>query len=193
MVGKMVLDFQVKRRGSEFIIVTGISYTKLAMDYPQESSYLTTFNREGDDFVVPRHQLCNVLDRCFDHFTEESLVHITKLLDKNEEAMRERIHEQSVSKKKKKRIDEHRPRFEADHVQASTAPQAPAPMPAPVQQKEPKEERRREERERERERDRDYRREVRMEEELSKTEVLKLFYQIKSQMDALERYLHKVK
>jgi len=225
----MALNFQVKRRGSEFIIITGIPHEQFYNEYYQDALFLGTFVREGNDYIIPRQQLCSVLDRCFDHFTEESLLNITKLLDKNEDAMRDRIHEQSVSKKKKTRdIRQERPVVERNverqerpverPVERQERPVERQERPVerqerPVERQErtverqerPERERpgdrtaERQERERQVERQErtvsyqdDYKRMPR-EEELSKTEVLKLFYQIKSQMDVLERYLHRVK
>ena len=103
------LDFQVEKRKNNFVINTGLPFHEFNSNYPSESSYLSAF-LVNDEYVVPKHQLCNVLDRCFDHFTEEGLIHITKLLDKNDD-MRERIHEQSVSKKKQKK-DRHDYKFQ---------------------------------------------------------------------------------
>ena len=95
------LDFQVEKRKNNFVIITGLPMDEFASVYPSEATYLSTF-LINDEYVVPKNQLCNVLDKCFDHFTEEGLIHITKLLDKNDD-IRERIHEQSVSKKKQKK------------------------------------------------------------------------------------------
>ena len=95
------LDFQVEKRKNNFVIITGLPMDEFASVYPSEATYLSTF-LINDEYVVPKNQLCTVLDKCFDHFTEEGLIHITKLLDKNDD-IRERIHEQSVSKKKQKK------------------------------------------------------------------------------------------
>ena len=211
----MTLNFQVKRRGSDFIIITGIPHEQFYNEYYQDALFLGTFVREGNDYIIPRQQLCSVLDRCFDHFTEESLLNITKLLDKNEDAMRERIHEQSVSRKKKTRdIRQERPVERPVERQDRPVERPVERQDRPVERERDRPVERQERQERPVERqerpvertverqDRpvertvsyqdDYKRLPR-EEELSKTEVLKLFYQIKSQMDVLERYLHRVK
>lgn len=51
-------------------------------------------------WVVPHSKLCDLLDECFDYFTEESLVNISKLLDKAnvDKEIKDKVREKSVSK-----------------------------------------------------------------------------------------------
>ena len=86
----MVLDFQIKKKGQDFLLDTGLSMNRLMDHHKQEYEYLNAFERIEECFSIPRGKLCDVLDKCFDHFTEESLISITKLLDKNDEVLREK-------------------------------------------------------------------------------------------------------
>jgi hypothetical protein len=217
----MSLDFQVEKRKNNFVILTGLPIQTFTNDYPAESTFLSAF-REGDEFIVPRHQLCNVLDRCFDHFNEESLIHITKLLDKNDDELRDRIQEQSVSKRKQSKKDSRLferpiPQVDSRHVpqvaQQVAPPFAPPVENRPFQQVAPSVENRSFERQSDvrprhdgrqdrHEQRKFYESEPRYDElryeprtEVSKTksELLKMFYTMKTQMDNMERYLLSMK
>ena len=216
----MSLDFQVEKRKNNFVILTGLPIHSFTNDYPAEATFLSAF-LEGDEYIVPRHQLCNVLDRCFDHFTEDSLIHITKLLDKNDDELRDRIQEQSVSKRKqsKKDIRDLRPFAER---QVENRPVEARPVERPVErtvENRPVEvrpverpvERAVENRPVERPRETRYdgrqdrheqrkfyeneprydelRYEPRVEVSKTKSELLRMFYAMKTQMDNMERYL----
>lgn len=178
----MVLDFKIKKKGHEFLLDTGLSMSRL-MDYKQEYEYLNSFERRDECFVIPRSKLCDVLDKCFDHFTEESLMEITKLLDKNDEVIREKITEHSVSKKKKtvekkvrERLDTHQEDKKED-------------TPREMYLREKEEEKRRSMGSVRVERKPD----LNYDDPVPKTELLKMFYNIKSQMDVMEKYLHRMK
>ena len=102
-----MLDFKVSKRGSDFLLYTGISLSVL-QNYENEFRCLTSFKHDSDDlFIIPRNKLVEVLDVCFDHFTEDSLLSITKLLDKNDAEMKERIVERSASKRRSMREKVH--------------------------------------------------------------------------------------
>jgi hypothetical protein len=106
----MSLDFRVTKRGMDFTLCTGTSFENLK-NYEREFKCLTAFKQEAEDlFLIPRNKLVEVLDHCFDHFTEESLLSITKLLDKSDVEMKDRIVERSASKrnsvkKEKERVE----------------------------------------------------------------------------------------
>jgi flagellar biosynthesis GTPase FlhF len=106
----MALDFQINKRGSDFLLYTGVA-TSVLQKYEKEFNALKEFQKDGEDFIIPRSKLCDVLDVCFDHFTEDSLMRITKLLDKNDD-MRDKINERSVSKRKSSK--DHKERREKD-------------------------------------------------------------------------------
>jgi hypothetical protein len=57
-------------------------------------------NKKG--FLIPKDELCNLIDECFDYFTQESLLSISTLLENNgaDHATKERVREKSVSKNK---------------------------------------------------------------------------------------------
>ena len=98
----MALDFTVKRRGHDFLLNTGITDTVLKESYKKEFDFLSFFPKHNEFYVISRSMLCNVLDTCFDHFTESTLLNIAKLLDKNDDVIRDKIHEHSVSKHKQR-------------------------------------------------------------------------------------------
>jgi hypothetical protein len=98
----MALDFTVKRRGNDFLLNTGITETVLKESYKKEYDFLSFFPKHHEFYVITRSMLCNVLDTCFDHFTESTLLNIAKLLDKNDDVIRDKIHEHSVSKHKQR-------------------------------------------------------------------------------------------
>jgi hypothetical protein len=98
----MALDFTVKRRGHDFLLNTGITDSVLKESYKKEYDFLSFFPKHNEFFVISRSMLCNVLDTCFDHFTESTLLNIAKLLDKNDDVIRDKIHEHSVSKHKQR-------------------------------------------------------------------------------------------
>jgi hypothetical protein len=167
----MVLDFQFKKRGNEFLLDTGMTLSDLASNYKQEYDSLSSFKTYDNYFIVPRIQLCDVLDNCFDHFTEDSLMNITKLLDKNDEVLRDKITEHSVSKKKKMERDRKKEK-ELFNVQ-NQLKESERRVVTPIRhEKKP---------------------DLNYDEPIPKTELLKMFYNIKSQMDVMERYLHRLK
>ena len=97
----MVMNFQIIKKGSDFVLQTGVTLAFLKDNFQSETRYLSSFENNGTDFLIPRMKLCDVLDNCFDHFTEESLVSITKLLNKDTESgLRDQIREKSISKRK---------------------------------------------------------------------------------------------
>jgi len=218
----MSLDFQVEKRKNNFVIHTGLPISVLTTDYPSEASYLSAYRVENE-YLVPRNQLCNVLDRCFDHFTEESLIHITRLLDKNDDELRDRIQEQSVSKRKQKTKYEfrHDRQEQLPRPQEATLRHERQDVPQEKRQDVPQEklrqdvpqEKLRQDVPQEKLRqdvsvpqDKPRQDEVRHRSERhkehsnfdeegfkTKSDLLKMFYQIKSQMDQMERYLLSLK
>ncbi len=92
------MDFKISKRGSDFILYTGVPVVTL-QKYEKEYTELLKYNKDGDNYIIPRTKLCDVLDSCFDHITEDTLLQITKLLDKNDSDMRDKITERSVSKR----------------------------------------------------------------------------------------------
>ena len=67
----MSLFFQINKRGSDFLLHTGVTSLVL-QKYEKEFNTLKEFKKDGEDFVIPRYKLCDVLDACFDHFKEET-------------------------------------------------------------------------------------------------------------------------
>jgi phage-related minor tail protein len=113
------MDFQVNKRGSDFVLYTGVPVLTL-QKYEKEYRTLSNYQKDGDNYIIPRLKLCDVLDACFDHFTEDSLMRITKLLDKNDSDMRDKITERSVSKRqipKEHREKEQRERDQREREQ----------------------------------------------------------------------------
>jgi hypothetical protein len=86
----------VKRRGHDFLLNTGITDTVLKESYKKEFDFLSFFPKHNEIYVISRSMLCNVLDTCFDLFTESTLLNIAKLLDKNDDVIRDKIHEHLV-------------------------------------------------------------------------------------------------
>ena len=95
------MNFQIKKNGSDFVLIAGVSRAQLKERFPSEFNYLTSYELLGEDYVIPRAKLCRLLDECIDHFSEESLIQITKLLDKKSEVdLREQVKERSISKRR---------------------------------------------------------------------------------------------
>ena len=183
----MVLDFQIKKKGYEFLLDTGLSLPRL-FEHRDAYDYLTSgFENKDEYFVIPRSKLCDLLDRCFEHFTEDSLMAITKLLDKSDEVIRDKITEHSVSKKKKTVEKKVRERLETHHEEKKDS------TPREVYLKEKQEEQRRTSQTRPERSERQERKDLNYEEPVPKTELLKMFYNIKSQMDVMEKYLQRMK
>jgi flagellar biosynthesis GTPase FlhF len=96
----MVMNFQMKKRGHDFILTTGVSSDVLQKNYTTDARILSEYQNNGEEFLIPRAKLCDILDLCFDHFTEESLLAITKLLNRDTDTeLREQVKDRSVSKR----------------------------------------------------------------------------------------------
>jgi hypothetical protein len=118
------MNFTIKSLNQDFILETGISYDELRHHFPNESKILSIYqvSTTGKEFLIPRSELCTILDSCFDHFTEESLVAITKILSKDPDVeLRSQVRERSASKKRqsnsKKEEQERRIRFEKERLE----------------------------------------------------------------------------
>jgi hypothetical protein len=99
----MVYDFHVtKKAGTDgFILHTGVALDDLEKHTKDEFDYLIDFYK-SNEFYIPRHKLCELLDKCFDHFSEDSLIHITKLLNQpSETLLKNEVMTRSVSKRSK--------------------------------------------------------------------------------------------
>jgi hypothetical protein len=61
--------------------------------------------RDRKSFRIPKDKLCELLDECFDYFSEESLMNIAALLDssKADERVVREVRERSVSKSKQQK------------------------------------------------------------------------------------------
>ena len=200
----MSLFFQINKRGSDFLLHTGVTSLVL-QKYEKEFNTLKEFKKDGEDFVIPRYKLCDVLDACFDHFTEESLMRITRLLDKNDD-MRDKITERSVSKRKSK---DHKDRKEKEEKEKERV----------KKERDDRERRERDERERREMAEREehekevreqyekelreprekevreqkklqYMRDLNYEDSSEKTELLKMVSSIKHQLNQLEKYVN---
>ena len=90
----------MKKRGQDFILTTGVSREVLQEKYNTDARILSEYQNNGEEFLIPRTKLCDILDLCFDHFTEESLLAITKLLNRDTDTeLREQVRDRSVSKR----------------------------------------------------------------------------------------------
>jgi hypothetical protein len=100
------LCFTIDLHGKDFILNTGVPSHKLDDSVVDKITKCKgEYSPERKGFIIPIGELCNLLDECFDYFTEESLVHISDLLEKNgaDVATKERVREKSVSKNKSKK------------------------------------------------------------------------------------------
>ena len=212
----MVLDFQMNKRGSDFVLHTGAP-TSVLQTYQKEFNALKEFPKDGDDFIIPRSKLCDVLDVCFDHFTEDSLMRITRLLDKNDD-MRDKINERSVSKRKSTRDhkerkekeekdrdrlkrerddrerrerDERERREMAEREEHEKQLREQQLREQQLREQQLREQQLREQHERE-EKKKLYMKDLNYEESTQKTELLKMVSSIRSQLDQLERYVNRV-
>jgi len=97
-------------KSQDFLLSVGMPVTKLSDEIIEQ---ITTCKGEylpqKKVFLIPHAKLCTLLDECFDYFSEESLVHIAKMLDKSnankeelkmKEVAEEKVREKSVSKSK---------------------------------------------------------------------------------------------
>jgi len=99
----MALNFIIKKKNQDnFTLDIGIPLHKLENEYKKEYFYLKQFLNDEGDFYFHRNNLCDVLDNCFDHFTEETLINLTKVLNQpSETTIKHQIIEKSVSKRPK--------------------------------------------------------------------------------------------
>ena len=94
----------------DFLLSVGIPVTKLSDEIIEKITMCKgEYIPHKKKFLIPHAKLCILLDECFDYFSEESLVHIAKLLDKSnsdangirlKEHTEEKIREKSVRKSK---------------------------------------------------------------------------------------------
>jgi hypothetical protein len=97
-------------KSQDFLLSVGMPVTKLSDEIIEQ---ITTCKGEylphKKMFLIPHAKLCTLLDECFDYFSEDSLVHIAKMLDKSnankeelkmKEVAEEKVREKSVSKSK---------------------------------------------------------------------------------------------
>jgi hypothetical protein len=97
------LSFTIDLHDKDFILYTGVSARRMEDEVVEritkcKGEYLP--NKKG--FLIPKDELCNLIDECFDYFTQESLLSISTLLENNgaDHATKERVREKSVSKNK---------------------------------------------------------------------------------------------
>ena len=97
------LSFTIDLHDKDFILYTGVSARRMEDEVVEritkcKGEYLP--NKKG--FLIPKDELCNLIDECFDYFTQESLLNISTLLENNgaDHATKERVREKSVSKNK---------------------------------------------------------------------------------------------
>jgi hypothetical protein len=102
-------SFTVELHGSDFILHTGVPSHRLSEEIVKKITKCKgEYDPSDKGFVVPHGELCNLLDECFDYFTEESLLSIASLVDGStaDQNTKDRVREKSVSKsrasKKKK-------------------------------------------------------------------------------------------
>lgn len=94
------MNFQMKKSGHDFILNTGVSREVLQEKYNTDARILSEYKNNGEEFLIPRAKLCEILDLCFDHFTEDSLLAITKLLNRETDTeLREQVRDRSISRK----------------------------------------------------------------------------------------------
>ena len=99
------LSFTIDLYDKDFILYTGVSARRMEDEVVEKitkckGEYLPS--KKG--FLVPKDELCNLIDECFDYFTQESLLNISNLLENNgaDHVTKERVREKSVSKAKVK-------------------------------------------------------------------------------------------
>lgn len=97
------LSFTIDLHDKDFILYTGVSARRMDDEVVEKitkckGEYLP--GKKG--FLIPKDELCNLIDECFDYFTQESLLNISTLLENNgaDTATKERVREKSVSKNK---------------------------------------------------------------------------------------------
>jgi hypothetical protein len=98
----------------DFALHTGIPASKMSDEMIEKiSKGGAEYHPSKKTWVIPHAKLCDVLDECFDYFTEESLVNISKLLDKAnvDKEIKDKVREKSVNKAGglPKRESRHRP------------------------------------------------------------------------------------
>lgn len=208
----MFLDFQFTKRGNDLVLITGVSITKL-QEYEREYNYLMAYKRDGVDFIIPQSKIIDVIDKCFDHFTEESLMRVSGFIERTDTETREKINERSVSKKrnsKAERREQELKEREKKEREQKEREQKEREQKEREQKEREREQREREQREREREREQKERelkekerekerekkraivRDLNYEEPSSKTELLKMVSAMKAQIEIMERYIHKM-
>ena len=92
------MNFSMVKRGSSFVLVTGVPMSVL-QSYEYEYRMLSFFEKEGDNFIIPRYKLYDVLEICFDHFSSDALMEIAGLVEKYDKDLRDKIVEKSASKR----------------------------------------------------------------------------------------------
>jgi hypothetical protein len=119
------LSFKIGLFDKDFLLFTGVPSHRLEEEVVKKITKCKgEYLPEQKAFKIPHGELCNLLDECFDYFTEESLLEIAALLDKSgaDASTKERVREKSVSKshhrhakekpkeEKMKRIEEEKPK-----------------------------------------------------------------------------------
>lgn len=93
----------LNEKSKDFILNTGIPAAKMNDEMIDKITKAGgEYQPQKKNWVVPYNKLCDLLDECFDYFTEDSLVNISKLLDKAnvEKEIKDKVREKSVSKSK---------------------------------------------------------------------------------------------
>lgn len=100
----------------DFALHTGIPSSKMSDEMIEKiSKGGAEYHPSKKTWVIPHDKLCDLLDECFDYFTEESLVNISKLLDKAnvDKEIKDKVREKSVNKagipSRKESVHRHRP------------------------------------------------------------------------------------
>ena len=104
-------SFTVDLHGNDFMLHTGVASHRLEDEVVQKITKCKgEYIPSSKGFVIPHGELCNLLDECFDYFSEESLLSIASMVENTavDQSTKERVREKSASKSKapKKKKDE---------------------------------------------------------------------------------------
>ena len=104
-------SFTVELHGNDFMLHTGVASHRLEDEVVQKITKCKgEYIPSSKGFVIPHGELCNLLDECFDYFSEESLLSIASMVENTavDQSTKERVREKSASKSKapKKKKDE---------------------------------------------------------------------------------------
>lgn len=96
-------SFTVDLHGNDFMLHTGVASHRLEDEVVKKITKCKgEYIPSSKGFVIPHGELCNLLDECFDYFSEESLLSIASMVENTavDQSTKERVREKSASKSK---------------------------------------------------------------------------------------------